>query len=201
MAHGAEGEYQDDGSEPEKPRIDGVLRTLEAVIFCCLSALALFWFSDRLRDLNFEPVQVTPCIGADCTPYLGPQRGSPWSVISDGLDPSGVTSFSYMNMCAMLSDVLQTRGEDADGVGLVVERMTARGIVTIDRSEDGTLIIGPGPRNDSFYDALRDAVWFGAARGCYPINYRPVFWPLWLGWMVLVSLRLLRGKQVEWAKR
>lgn len=169
--------------------------------FCCLSTLVLFWFTDRMRDLDFEPIVVIPCEGAACVAYVGPHSGSPWSVFSDALDPRGVVSFSATNVCTQLSDTLQLRGEAAEGVDLILDLITSRGTVTITQPPDGTIMIAPGARNDSFDDVLRDAIRMAPARGCHPINYQPVFWPLWSTWLLLSFWRLLRGRQAEWARR
>lgn len=169
-------------------------------MFCCVAGLLVFWFADRVRSLDFEPISVTPCV-ADCLPYVGPEEGSPMSVFSDALEPRGVTSFSRMNICAQLADTLQERGEGEAGVDQILARISSRGTVAITRPEDGTLVINPGPRNNGFNDALRDAFSFGTARGCHPINYKPVFWPLFVGWVLLAGLRVFRGRQEAWAKR
>lgn len=170
-------------------------------MFCCLSTLALFWFTDRLRNLDFEPIIVMPCVGAECTPYVGPDAGSAWVVFSDALDAEGVTTFSRANICAQLADTLQMRGEQGEGVDLILDLITSRGTVAITRPEGGGIVIAPGARNDGFGDALRDAFRIASARGCHPINYKPVFWPLWSGWMLLACVRVFRGRQAAWAKR
>lgn len=177
------------------------MKLLEAVMFCCLSALALFWFADRLRGLDFDPITVMPCVGAECSAYVGPERGSPLNAFTEALDARGVTSFSRTNICTQLADTLQTRGEDGDGVAEILQRITARGTVTVTRPDEGMILISPGARNDSFDDAIRDAFRLRPARGCNPINYKPVFWPLWSGWLLLFCLGVLRGRQAEWAKR
>lgn len=188
-------------ADPEPPRLDRVLRVLEAIVFCCLSTLILFWIADRMRGVDFEPMPVVPCVGEACTPYVGPDAGSPWSVFTEALEPAGATSFSATNLCAQLANTLETRGDAAEGVELILDLITARGTVTVTRAEDGPWIIGPGPRNDGFGDVVRDALSMGPSRGCHPINYKPVFWPLWTSWMLLAGLRLFRGRQQEWAKR
>lgn len=181
--------------------MDWALRLLESVLFCCLSALVLFWLADRMRGVDFEPFAVTPCMGEACAPYAGPDAGSPWSLFTDAIEPRGVTSFSNVNICTQLAETLASRGETAEGVDLIMDLITDRGTVTIERVEETALIIGPGARNDHFSDVLRDAVTVAPSRGCYPINYKPVFWPLWIGWMLLAALRLLRGRQKVWAAR
>lgn len=171
-------------------------------MFCCLSTLVIFWFADRLRGLDFDPMIVTPCVGEACTAYVGPVRGSPWSVFTDMLEPQDVTVFSGQNMCGQLASTLEQRGAAAQGVDQIIDLMTTRGTLTLTPGpQDGTLILAPGARNDGFGDALRDSFSFRSSRGCFAINYKPVFWPLWLGWMLLASLRMFRGRQQEWAKR
>lgn len=181
--------------------MDRVLRLLESILFCCLAALILFWIADRLRGLDFEPFPVTPCIGTACTPYTGPYQDSPWAVFSRALDARGVVSFSDTNICAHLAQTLQSRGEAAEGVANIIELITQRGTVAVSRPDDGVVLMSPGPRNDGFSDVLRDAIRMGGSRGCHPINYQPVFWPLWTGWMLLANLRLFRGRQKVWAAR
>ena len=193
--------HQDDGPEPEKPRLDGVLRLLEAVVFCCLSALAVFWFYDRLRDLDFDPITVMPCVDEACSAYVGPTSDDLVSAFTGAIEARGVTSFSRVNICTQLAETLQTRGERAEGMEQVLALLSGRGTVDISRPEAGTVTIRPGHRNNSFADALRDAIRLGPARGCHPINYKPVFWPLWCSWMLLTGLRLFRSRQAEWAKR
>lgn len=169
-------------------------------MFCCLAGLVVFWFADRIRGLDFEPMVVSPCV-EDCLPYVGPEAGSPWSVFSTALEPRGVTSFSRTNICAQLADTLRERGEGEAGVDLILDLIAGRDTVAISRPGDGTLIISPGARNDDFTDVLRDAISFSTARGCHPINYKPVFWPLWVGWMLLAGLRVFRNRQAVWAER
>lgn len=181
--------------------MDRVLRLLESIMFCCLSALVLFWLADRMRGAAFDPMPVVPCAAGTCLPYVGPDAGRLSSIFAQALEPRGVVSFSTLNLCARVAETLQTRGIDADGIDTVLDQMSQRGTITLLRPEAGPLVIGPGARNDGVLDVFRDAVTFGPARGCYPINYKPVFWPLWLGWIVLVLLRLFRGRQREWATR
>lgn len=185
--------------------MDWALRLLESVLFCCLATLVLFWVGDRMRGVNFDAFAVTPCVGDACEPYVGPHAGSPWSTFADAVEPRGVTSFTNTNVCTELGETLTTRGEAAEAVDLIIDLITSRGTVTIERVDaaesETALIIGPGARNDQFIDVLRDAFTFGPARGCYPINYKPVFWPLWIAWMLLVNLRLLRGRQKVWSAR
>ncbi len=174
---------------------------LEAVIFCCLVLLVTFWFADRLRSVDFDPIAVMPCTGAECEAYVGAVRGHPWSVYSDTLDQTDMISFSSANVCIQLAETLALRGEQEQGVDLILDLITARGTVAISRPDDGTIVIGPGDRNDSFGDALRDAMSWTPTRGCNPMNYTPVFWPLWVGWMLLANLRWLRSRQAIWSKR
>ncbi|GAB5446482.1 hypothetical protein [Gymnodinialimonas sp.] len=188
-------------ADPEPPRLDRALRLLESVLFCCLATLILFWVADRLRGVDFDPIPVTPCVGDACVPYVGPPEGAPWSAYSDGLEPTGVTSFSGTNLCSQLAETLETRGSEAEGVDLILDQITARGTVAVIRAEEGPWVIAPGPRNDGFGDVIRDAITWQPARGCHPINYKPVFWPLWAGWMLLSFLRLFRGRQQVWAQR
>lgn len=169
-------------------------------MFCCVSALAVFWFADRIRSVDFEPMIVEPCI-SDCLPYVGPPEGSPLTVFSDAMAPRGVTSFSRIDVCVQLADTLRERGEAEPGVDQIIEQITSRGTVTITRPQAGTLVISPGARNDGFSDVVRDALRRGAPRGCNPINYKPVFWPLVLGWLLLAGLHLFRDRQAVWAKR
>ncbi|WP_341861196.1 hypothetical protein [Gymnodinialimonas sp. 57CJ19] len=210
MAHEAKppdgGQPKPQQSDPGQPdteafRLDWVLRVLEAVLFCCLSTLILVWISDRMRDVGFEPIAVTPCVGTQCTPYVGPYGGSTWAVFSDALSPSGPTALSNVNICTQLVETLETRGEDGEGVARVLDLITSRGTVTVERVNEATLRIGPGARNDGFFDALRDGLSMGTSKGCFPINYKPVFWPLWASWSLLAGLRLLRGRQRVWAER
>lgn len=154
-----------------------------------------------MRGVDFDPIPVTPCIGAECTPYAGPHAGSPWAVYTDMLEPDGVTSFSRANMCMALAQTLEIRGGEAEGVDLVMDLITSRGTVEIIEVDETTIQIRPGPRNDGFWDVIRDALSMRSARGCHPINYKPVFWPLWIAWMLLASWRLFRDRQREWAKR
>ncbi|OAN71748.1 hypothetical protein A8B78_19875 [Jannaschia sp. EhC01] len=197
MAH--EADLREPDSEP--PRLDRALRVLEAILFCCLSTLVLFWIADRMRGVDFDPIVVTPCIGAACVPYVGPHAGSPWSVYTQGLEPREATSFSATNMCTQLADTLQLRGTEAEGVDLIVDLMTSRGTVTVSNLDEATVRIAPGPRNDGFFDVIRDGLSWTPTRGCHPINYKPVFWPLWFSWTLLAFLRLFRGRQQEWARR
>lgn len=185
--------------------MDWALRLLESVLFCCLATLVLFWLGDRMRSVNFDPIVVMPCVGEACEPYVGPHAGSPWSQFTDAIEPRGVTSFSNTNICTELGETLTLRGESAEGVDLIIDLITSRGTATVERADasvgESALIIEPGRRNDHFSDVIRDAFRFGPARGCHPINYKPVFWPLWIGWMLLANLRLLRGRQKVWAAR
>ncbi|ABD54804.1 hypothetical protein Jann_1887 [Jannaschia sp. CCS1] len=181
--------------------MDRVLRLLESITFCCLSALILFWIADRMRGVDFEPFEVTPCVAGDCTPYIGPYQGSPWSVFTEALDARGATSLSPINLCTQLAETLRVRGEEAQGVDLILDLITSRGTVAISRPDDATVLIAPGPRNDGFLDVLRDGISWQPSRGCHPINYKPVFWPLWTSWMLLANLRLFRGRQKVWAAR
>lgn len=198
MAHEADPSL---GDAPEPKRLDQVLRVLESILFCCLSALIVFWVADRIRGLDFEPFPVTPCAGADCAPYVGPSAGSPWSVYTDALDARGPVSFSSTDVCTQLAQTLEERGEDAQGVDLILDLITARGTVALSRPEEGVIVIAPGDRNDGFGDVLRDALSTSAPRGCHPINYKSVFWPLLISWMLLLGLRLFRGRQAVWAAR
>lgn len=199
MAPGADGPGE--GPDQEPLRLDRILRVLEAVTFCCLSTLILFWVADRLRGVDFEPITVIMCEVTECLPYVGPYSGSPWSAFTTAIDAQGVTSFSNINVCTTLAETLLTRGEQEPGVDQIIELIAARGTATISRPEDGTLIIGPGARNDGFGDVVRDAFRVAPGRGCHPINYKPVFWPLWTAWVLLISLRLFRNRQAVWSTR
>ncbi|QXT38694.1 hypothetical protein [Gymnodinialimonas ceratoperidinii] len=182
-------------------RLDAVLRLLEAVMFCCLSTLVVFWIADRMRGLDFEPIVVTPCVDAACTPHTGPIASRPFAAYTEALTPSGPSAFSAVNTCAQLVETLEQRGEDGEGVGRIIELMRSRGTVEILWADEATLTIVPGPRNDGFLEVIRDGLSMAPSRGCHPINYKPVFWPLFLGWSLLACLRVFRNRQREWASR
>lgn len=197
---------QDEGDTPAPQLIDRLLRVLEGIIFCCLTFVVIFWFADRLRSVQFEPILVSPCEGAACVPYAGPDRGSPWSLFTEMLEPSGVTTFSGDDMCVHLASALQTRGEQGESVDLIIDRMVSRGMVEITevavpQTDQRVLSIAAGPRNDSFGDAVRDALSWKPTHGCHAMNYKLVFWPLFSAWIALASLRVLRSRQAVWAAR
>lgn len=169
------------------------MRLLEGVIFCCLAGVMLYWIADRLRSLDFEPVVVTPCSGAACAPYDGPDAGRHHAVYTDALEPDGVTTFSSTNLCLMAADLVQSKGTEAAGVDLILTHMTARGVIAFVQGDGASVAMIPGARNDSWDDVLRDAVRLAPSRGCFPMNYRPVFWPLLLSWLLLASVRLFRA--------
>jgi hypothetical protein len=61
--------------------------------------------------------------------------------------------------------------------------------------------VAPGARNDGFGDVIRDALSFGAARGCHPTHYAPVVRPLLAAWLAILLLRLFRNRQAVWQTR
>ncbi|WP_224814573.1 hypothetical protein [Hasllibacter sp. MH4015] len=178
--------------DPQPINLDWALRVLEGVIFCCLSALVLFWVGDRVRSLDFDPFVLTPCTGADCETYDGPSAARPYNQFTNILEPRRVTTFAHADLCRLVGDFVETYGAEADGVDLVLTLIVERGTIVLTPAEDGVLVASPGPANDTWDDVLRDALHFAPARGCHPINYRPVFWPLLFSWMLLMGLRFYR---------
>lgn len=181
-----------------------MLHVLEGVIFCCLMALVIFWFADRLRSIDFDPILVTPCVGEACAPYDGPPAGRPWERFTQALEPNGLTTFSGSNMCMRLATLVQTQGSTAQGLDLIIDLMVSRGTLMVTQADvagQSVFSIIPGPRNDGFFDGVRDAIVMGPSRGCHSMNYKPVFWPLFFAWTALASLRALRVRQAVWATR
>lgn len=89
---------------------------------------------------------------------------------------------------------------------MTIDLMEERGTLVFTRTSapgagQTIFAITPGSRNDGFGDALRDAFSAGPSRGCHPMNYKPVFWPLFFAWAVLASLRAFRVRQAVWASR
>lgn len=198
---GTEAHDRPEGTGNGAGQLDAVLRVLEAVMFCCLSTLVVFWHADRLRGLDFEPIAVTPCVGAACTAYPGPSSLDPLAAYTETLTAGGPAVFSAVNTCARLVETLRQRGTEGAGVAQIMEMMSGRGTVTILGADAATLTIAPGPRNDDYLDVIRDGLSTAPSRGCHPLNYKPVFWPLFLGWALLASLRVFRNRQREWATR
>lgn len=209
MAPVADFPNPDDPDElPRGKVIDRVLRVLEGVTFCCLTAMVVFWFADRLRSVDFEPILVAPCTGGACVPSEGPSASRPFAVFTNALEPDGVSAFSSNNLCVRLATLVQTQGEGASDVELIVDLMEARGTLMFAQVQTQTpatdqivFAITPGPRNDGVFDAVRDAFDVRPSRGCHSMSYKPVFWPLFFTWIVLSSLRALRVRQAIWATR
>ena len=176
------------------------LRFLESVVFCCLAAVVILWAFDRSRDLNFDPITVAVCEGPACTPPSTAVGESVWAQYSATLDLSELTVFSSANTCAFAADVLRTRATD-DSAAQTLDFMQSRGTILVTQTGDGTAIIAPGRNNDGLGDVARDAFRWQGPRGCHPMRYAPVFWPLWTIWMFIVSWRAFRYRQSVWAAR
>lgn len=185
-----------DAQTLDRTVLDAALRLVEGVDFCCLSALVIFWFADRLRSVDFDPFNITPCQGVACEVLDGPYADSPWSIFTNRLEPRGLTTFSRVNLCAGLGDLIAVYGVQGEGTGveLIADLMVSLGTLRVTPAGDA-LRIAPGPRNDSLDDVLRDALRWQPTRGCHPMNYTPVFWPLFLAWTLLINLRFYRKRE------
>lgn len=210
MAHGAEdpdGNGGDDGSDGNgAPKPDGAisfargLRFFESVVFCCLAAVVILWAFDRSRDLDFDPVTVEMCEGPACTPPPETYDDSAWAQYSATLDLSRLTVFTEANTCAFAAGLLRTRATE-ESAARTLEFMQDRGTIALSLPGDGTAIISPGRNNDGVWDVVRDAFRWRGPRGCHPMQYAPIFWPLWILWMGLSFWRLFRYRQSVWASR
>ncbi|MBF9044985.1 hypothetical protein HKCCE4037_16705 [Rhodobacterales bacterium HKCCE4037] len=172
------------------------LRFLEGLVFCCLAAVVVLWAVDRSRDVGFDPVTVELCDGEACAD----PADSAYSQYADTLDPAGLTVFSAANTCVFATDLLRSRVQDED-MARTLDLMQSRGTIAVTLPGDGTAIIAPGPNNDGLGDVARDAIRPMGPRGCHPMNYAPIFWPLWTVWMLLIGWRLFRYRQSVWAER
>ncbi len=176
------------------------LRLLEGLLFCCLGALLVFWVADRARDVAFEPITVTLCAAEACDAASPAPRDRPLTQLTALLDARGLVVFSPLNICQFAAHLLETRATEA-GTEDALRLMQDRGTLTLERPDDATAIVSAGPRNDSRWDIARDALRPSGGRGCYPISYGRVFWPLLLTWALLVGWRLFRRAQGEWRRR
>lgn len=176
------------------------LRFVEGLVFCCLATLLIVWTADRSRDVDFEPVTVEICDAATCMPEPAAAAERVWNQYSEMLDRRGLVVFSNLNTCAFAAEILRARATH-DGAPLALDLMQSRGTITLTRPGDGTAILGPGANNDGFGDVMRDALRWQGTRGCHPMRYATVFWPLWTVWMLLMCWRLLRYRQSLWATR
>ncbi len=176
------------------------LRFLEGLAFCCLAALVIAWASDRSRGIDFDPITVTLCDESTCADTPAENRDRVWSQFTNTLDLQGVVAFTQANVCVFAADVLQNRLTE-EGAEQTLTLMQDRGTMGITRPGDGTATISPGRNNDGLGDILRDALRWQGTRGCHPMRYAALFWPLWTVWLLLISWRLLRYRQTVWAER
>ncbi|MEX3015638.1 hypothetical protein [Gymnodinialimonas hymeniacidonis] len=191
---------EDDPEDDSAFTLTNALRFVEGLAFCCLATLMLVWAVDRSRNIDFDPVTVQICEGEACSDTPEDYGDRVWSQYTDTLDLHGLTVFSSANTCAFAADVLQNRATE-ESVDRMLDLIQSRGTITMTRPGDGTATIAPGPNNDGFGDILRDAIRWQAPRGCHPMNYTSVFWPLWAVWMLLINWRLFRYGQSVWASR
>ena len=176
------------------------LRFLEGLAFCCLSAVVILWLGDRTRDVGFDPVTLTPCSAESCRPDALGAAEDPWRQFTQALDQRGLVVLTSADTCAFAVELLRHRATDP-GTDRVLSLMQDRGTITLSPAATGALVVAPGRNNDGFGDVLRDAFRWQGTRGCHPMRYAPVFWPLWTMWMLLINLRLFRYGQSVWAKR
>lgn len=180
-----------------RPRLKGLLRMVEGVLFCCLSAATILWVGDRIRDLNFDPISVTPCTTGTCQPASEPD---PWARYVALRDARGIRTFSPQNFCAMAVALLEEEAT-APATDRVIADLETRGVIIVARAEDDTALVSPGRNNDGWGDVLRDVFRFGTSRGCHPSNYAPVIRPLIVAWILVLLLRLFRNRQTKWRMR
>ncbi len=203
MARAADGVLPDPGEEPEDESaftLTNALKFVEGLAFCCLATLMIVWAVDRSRNIDFDPVTVQICEGADCATPTADTADRAYAQYTATLDGRGLIAFSSANTCAFAADVLQNRATE-ESTEQMLELIQSRGTITLTRPGDGSAIVAPGPNNDGFGDILRDAFRWQAPRGCHPMNYASIFWPLWTVWMILINWRLLRHRQSVWASR
>ncbi len=195
------GEEDPSGPVPDAPlSLSRGLRFFESVVFCCLAAVVILWAFDRSRNIGFDPISVEICEGPACTPPSTDYAESAWAQYTSTLDLSLLTVFSPANTCAFAADLLRTRAT-GDSATRALDLMQSRGTIALSLPGDGTAIISPGRNNDGFWDVVRDAVRLQGTRGCHPMHYAPIFWPLCILWMCLGFWRLFRYRQSVWASR
>lgn len=197
MGDFGDAEEDEDITTSPAARLKGLLRVLEAVLFCCLSAVAILWVADRTRDLDFEPIPVTLCTAATCLPATQPD---PWARYTALRDTPGLRTFAAQNVCGMAVDLLVEEATDPAALRVIAD-LEARGIIVVTLAGDGTGLVSAGRRNDGWGDVLRDATRLGATRSCHPSHYAPVIRPLILAWLLVLSLRLFRSRQAVWRTR
>jgi hypothetical protein len=158
--------------------------------FLILALVIGAWLLNRLESLNFPPVEIAVCAPSGAAACTAPQAPL-WQSYDAMLTAGGWQPFQAPDQCAFVADIMERHADDLDAQR-VIDSLQARGVIALTQTGSGVVEMTPGPRNDSGWDVMADAVSWGPGAGCRANTAGPVFWIALFVWLAFVTLRIRR---------